>query len=176
MAKTVLLLRHAKSSWADPFLEDFDRPLNKRGQKAAPRMGTYLRKQGLVPDLALCSAAQRAVETWALAGAALSKSDSPQVTTRHLRSLYLAPPSRILSVLQRLSDDVQSVIVIGHNPGTEHLAQRLAGPGSDAKALDRLELKYPTAGLAELRFQVARWSEVAPGGGKLVRFVIPKDL
>jgi phosphohistidine phosphatase len=176
MARTLLLLRHAKSSWSDPALADFERPLNKRGQKAAPRMGAYLREQGLVPGLVLCSAARRAVETWALAGEALSKGGTAPVRTKYLRSLYLAPPSRMLAALRRTPDEAESVLIVGHNPGFEHLALGLAGPGSKPEAQRHMEAKFPTAALAELRFEARRWRDVAPGTGKLVRFVTPKAL
>jgi phosphohistidine phosphatase len=176
MARTLLLLRHAKSSWSDATLADFERPLNKRGQKAAPRMGAYLRKQGLMPELVLCSAARRAVETWALAGGALAKSGTAPAPPKHLRSLYLAPPSRILAALRRTPDEVERLLVVGHNPGLEHLALGLAGSGSKPKAHSRLKAKFPTAALAELHFEARNWREVAPGTGRLVRFVTPREL
>ncbi|MEM7222957.1 MAG: histidine phosphatase family protein [Pseudomonadota bacterium] len=170
------MLRHAKSSWSDLSLNDFDRPLNARGQKAAPRMGAYMRAEKLTPDLVLCSAARRAVETWALTEASLTKKGGEGVETKYLRSLYLAPPSRILTVLKRLPEEVGCVLMIGHNPGTEHLAAALAGEGSAPKALAHLRSKFPTAGLAELAFETDSWGEVAPGAGKLIRFVTPKSL
>lgn len=176
MTRTLLLLRHAKSSWSDPTLADFERPLNQRGQKAAPRMGAYLRKQGLVPKLVLCSAARRAMETWALAEGALEKGGMTPVPTKYLRSLYLASPSRILAALRRTPDEVESVLMIGHNPGMEHLTLGLAGPGSKPDAQSGIEVKFPTAALAELRFEARHWRDVAPGTGKLVRFVTPKGL
>jgi phosphohistidine phosphatase len=176
MARTLLLLRHAKSSWSDPTLADFERPLNKRGQKAAPLMGKYLRKHGLVPELVLCSAARRAVETWALAGGVLAKGGTAPVPAKYLRSLYLAPPSRILAALRRTPDEAESVLMVGHNPGFEHLALGLAGADSEPAAQRDMEAKFPTAALAELRFEASRWRDVAPGTGKLVRFVIPRAL
>jgi phosphohistidine phosphatase len=139
-------------------------------------MGAYLRKQDLVPELTLCSAARRAVETWALAGPALTKSGTTLVPTKHLRGLYLAPPSRILAAVRRTPDEVERLLVIGHNPGMEHLALGLAGTGSESQALRRMQAKYPTAALAELRFEAKRWQDVSPATGKLVRFVAPKDL
>ena len=176
MTRTLLLLRHAKSSWSDPTLADFDRPLNKRGRNAAPLMGEYLRKHGLVPELVLCSAARRAIETWGLAGEAMSKGGAAPAQTKYLRSLYLAPPSRMLAALRRTPDEVESVLMVGHNPGFEHLAMGLAGPGSKAEAERRMEAKFPTAALAELRFEVKHWRDIGPETGKLVRFVIPKAL
>jgi len=176
MTRTLLLLRHAKSSWSDPTLADFDRPLNKRGQKAAPRMGDYLREHGLLPDLVLCSAARRAVETWDLAGGALTEGGTAPATVKFLRSLYLATPSRILSTLRRTPDEADRVLMVGHNPGFEHLAIGLAGPDSKPEAQTYMNAKFPTGALAELRFEAKRWQDVAPGTGKLVRFVIPKAL
>ena len=176
MPKTLLLLRHAKSSWSEPSLSDFERPLNKRGQKAAPCMGAYLRKQALMPELVLCSSARRAAETWELAEPALTNSETASVPAKHLRSLYLAPPSRILTALRRLPDEIDRLLVIGHNPGMEHLALRLAGPGSKSQARSRLEAKFPTAALAEIHFDAQAWKQLEPGGGRLVRFVTPRDL
>ncbi len=176
MTRTLLLLRHAKSSWSDPTLADFDRPLNKRGRKAAPLMGEYLREHGLVPELVLCSAARRAVETWDLAGEAMSKGRAAPSQIKYLRSLYLAPPSRMLAALRRTPDTAESVLMVGHNPGFEHLAMGLTGPGSKPEAQRDMEAKFPTAALAELRFEAKHWRDIAPETGKLVRFVIPKAL
>ena len=176
MPKILLLLRHAKSSWSDPSLDDFERPLNPRGRTAAPRMGAFLHKRGLVPELTLCSTARRAVETWSLADAALTASGRSPVPTKYLRSLYLAAPSRILTALRRTPDEVETLLVVGHNPGIAHLALSLAGAGSERKALHRLQAKFPTAALAELRFAVEHWRDAGPATSGLVCFVTPKDL
>lgn len=168
---SLCLLRHAKSDWSDPTLADFDRPLNRRGRKAAPLLGRYLRKQGLLPDLVLCSAAQRARETWERVAAQLKD----EVPVKVLRSLYLAPPSRILGILQRQTPEVERLLVIGHNPGMENLAIQLAG-GGDPKARARMLEKFPTAALAVLDFDGRGWEGLSPGGARLARFVLPRDL
>ena len=170
--RRLLLLRHAKSSWDDPSLQDFDRPLAPRGRAAAPLMADYLRRKRLRPDLVLCSSAVRARQTWALVAAALGDG----IAVKELRSLYLAAPSRLLEVVRRAPDSAASVMLVGHNPGMEHLAATLAGPRSKPKALAALHAKFPTAALAEIEFEAASWRDVAPGTGRLRRFVRPKDL
>ncbi len=168
---TLMLLRHAKSDWSDLTLADFDRPLNKRGRRAAPLIGRYLRKQDLLPDLVLCSGARRARQTWDLVSAEL-RSEAP---VKFLRSLYLAPPSRLLATLQRQPEEVERLMMIGHNPGMENLAAHLAGAGS-AKLRARMQEKFPTATLAVFGFTARTWGAVAAGGGELQRFVVARDL
>jgi phosphohistidine phosphatase len=169
--RTLLLMRHAKSSWDRPDLADLDRPLAPRGRKAAPLIGRYLAEQRLIPDLVLCSHALRVRETWQLMTPALGGA----VACKTLRSLYSAAPSRLLEPLRRVADDVRILMVIGHNPGLGALAAALAGTGSK-KALERLRTKFPTAGLAVVTFEVERWAELAAGTGRLEDFVGPKDL
>lgn len=177
MAKTVLLLRHAKSSWSDPGLGDFDRPLNERGSDAAPRMGRYMKEHGLVPDLVLCSAACRALQTWELVAEALD-ADSLGVNcqVKQLRSLYLASPRQLLEAIRRAPHDAERVLLIAHNPGMERLAGLLSGPGSAPEALTRLGEEFPTGALAELRIEAAKWSDLTERGAKLMRFVVPRQL
>lgn len=171
--KTLLLLRHAKSSWDDPALDDFDRPLNPRGRKAAPRVGAWIGERGLVPDRVLCSAARRALESWERAAPALAVDPLPPVEVVH--GLYLAEPRRILALVRAQPDDVDSLLVVGHNPGFEDLARGLAVAG-DPEALAGLAAGFPTAGLAVFRFPVDRWEEVGPGVGRLEAFVRPREL
>lgn len=170
--KTLLLLRHAKSSWDDPGLEDFDRPLAPRGEQAAPVMAGYLERKGLRPDLVLCSPAARARQTWALVAERLGNG----IPVKELQGLYLGAPSRLLDAVRRAPDKVGCVLLVGHNPGMEHLAMALAGPGSKPKALAKLHAKFPTAALAEITFDAASWRDVGHGGGRLKRLVWPKDL
>jgi phosphohistidine phosphatase len=169
--RTLLLMRHAKSSWDRPDLADVDRPLAPRGRKAAPLIARYLEEQRLIPDLVLCSHALRVRETWQLMTPALGDA----VACKTLRSLYLAPPSRLLEPLRRVADEVRILMVIGHNPGLGGLAAGLAGAGP-RKALERLRTKFPTAGLAVLSFEIERWAEIAAGAGRLEHFVRPKDV
>lgn len=168
--KHVYLLRHAKSSWDDASLADFDRPLADRGRDAAPRMGEYMKAEGLIPDAVLTSGAQRALETWDLVRPSIG-----EPVSRVENNLYMASPDLIFSWLRMLQDDVSSVLLIGHNPGFEELAIRLAGDGKK-KALKRIRKKYPTGALAVIRFDVEQWSGIAWGGAYLERFVRPKDL
>lgn len=169
--RTLLLLRHAKSSWDRPELADVDRPLAKRGQQAAPLVAKYLSKHCMVPELVLCSHAARVRETWRLMEPILDRS----VACRTLRTLYLGTPARLLEALRRTDDAVHRLMLIGHNPGLGALAVKLCGSGPD-KPLARLHAKFPTAALAVIDFDAERWSEVAPGAGRLEAFVRPKDI
>lgn len=170
----LLLLRHAKSDWKDRSLDDFDRPLAPRGRSAAPLMGRYLAAEGLEPDLVLCSSARRAVETLELVLTALAS--RPEIS--YLKTLYLAPPSRMLAVLRRQSPDRSRILLIAHNPGVHHLALDLADAGRAAgKAPEmaaRLAEKYPTAALA--RFRVADWASLGETPAQLLAFIRPRDL
>ena len=170
--KTLALFRHAKSDWSDPRLGDFDRPLAPRGIEAAPRMARAMKALGLAPDLVLCSEALRTRQTWDLAAPELGA--APRLVV--LRSLYLASPSGLLEAIREVGPETGTLMLIGHNPGTEHLAAVLAGPGSDPKALKRMGKKFPTAALAVLTFEIATWQHAAPGTGRLSHFLRPRDL
>lgn len=170
--RRLLLLRHAKSSWDDPGLEDFDRPLAARGERAAPAMAAYLEMKGLRPDLVLCSPAARARQTWALVAQSLGDG----VEVKELQSIYLGAPSRLLEAIRRAPDSAACVMLVGHNPGMEHLAMALSGPSSKPKALAKLHAKFPTAALAKIEFDAATWRDIAHGTGRLKRLVWPKDL
>jgi phosphohistidine phosphatase len=168
--KTLLLLRHAKSSWSNPSLQDFDRPLNARGEAAAVRVGGWLRESGRVPELVLSSTARRAVETWKGVAEALE----PRPEVRWVPSLYLAEPDHILDRIHALPGTVSRALLVGHNPGIEDLARSLARKG-DPTALRELRTKYPTGGLALLTFEVDDWQEVAPRTGRLELFRTPRS-
>lgn len=135
-------------------------------------MAGYLHDKGRRPDLVLCSAARRALETWRLAAPVLA----PDCPVKVLRSLYLAPPSRLLAAIGRAPDEAETLMVVGHNPGIAHLAAILAGPGSHAKALKRLEEKFPTAAVAAIAVSADGWSTCGEGAGRLQSLVRPKDL
>jgi phosphohistidine phosphatase len=169
--RTLLLLRHAKSSWAEPGLEDFDRPLGRRGQRAAPAMGAAMRARGLVPDLVLCSGAARARETLALVLPELGR----EVPVRFEDGLYLAAAATLRARIRKLPPTKKRVLLVGHNPGMHELALDLAGQGraDDMAALAR---KFPTAALAALDIDVSRWSAVAPGDARLRAFLTPRSL
>ena len=168
-------MRHAKSSWDDPTLDDFDRPLGPRGRKAARRMGGYVEREGLAPDLVVCSAARRAHETWRLAREEIGGEIRSSVT----RSLYLASPDRLLRAIRRAPDEAGRLLVIAHNPGIQELAVRLdadadADGGRESGPSAGMRAKFPTAALAVLSVDARSWSETAGGRARLVKFVCPR--
>jgi phosphohistidine phosphatase len=168
---TLLLMRHAKSSWDDPSLDDFDRPLAGRGEAAAPRMGAFMREQGLAPDLVLCSSAVRARQTLDLVLPHLP--GKPAVV--YEKGLYLAAPAALLARIRKIGAKVRQAMVVGHDPGMHMLALELAGAG-EPERLQALARKFPTGALAMLRFKVQDWGDVGPGKGSLALFVSPKML
>jgi phosphohistidine phosphatase len=168
---TLSLLRHAKSSWSKPGLEDFERPLNDRGETAAPRMGAFMARRGLAPDLIVCSTAVRARQTLNLMLPYLK--GAPELVYED--ALYLATSAAMLKRLHKVEPGVRHAMIVGHDPGMHALAVELAGTGSPDD-LARLAEKFPTAGLAVLVFEVRAWREVHWGGGRLELFTAPRRL
>lgn len=179
------LLRHAKSAWDDPGLDDFARPLSPRGKKACRRLARHMAERGIHPDLVLCSPATRTRQTWerlekrlqpATAGTgAGAGDDGDRPRVRFEPSLYLAEPPALFAIIRAAPKRCRELLLIGHNPGLEEFAQRLTGSAA-GDALPRLTGKFPTAGLAELTFPVATWSEITPESGFLASFVVPSQL
>ncbi|WP_309083200.1 histidine phosphatase family protein [Chelativorans sp.] len=170
--KELLLLRHAKSSWDDPSLDDFDRPLAPRGKKAAQRMGREMAAAGWIPERVLASPAMRTRLTWLRVMAELGES-APIADYDY--SLYMASAETILTVIRTVPEEVSRLLVLGHNPGLQEAALGLAGPGSKKEPLGRLRAKFPTAAVA--RFTVdGLWSELGFGAARLTHFVRPSDL
>jgi phosphohistidine phosphatase len=169
--KTLTLLRHAKSSWADPGARDFDRPLNQRGRDAALAIGREMRAMGLAFDAIITSPAARAVETLAEAG----KSYGGSLDAREDERVYLAPPSTLLKIVAETDDSIARLLLVGHNPGLELLAALLTD-GDESQARADMANKYPTGALAEITLPVDHWKDVEPGQGRLVRFIKPRDL
>ena len=147
--KILLLMRHAKSDWKKSGLTDFERPLNKRGRHAAPKMGRFLRAQGLTPDLLLASSAERARQT----AEAVTGAGEFDVELTLRRDLYLATWGEYLDALERLPEDVECVLVVGHNPGLEELVESLTG------ATEFL----PTAAVAHVTLSIDRWKDIRSG-------------
>ena len=163
--KRVYLLRHAKSSWKHSELPDHDRPLAGRGRKAAKRIAGHMQARQFEPELVLCSTARRARETLERIEPVLG-----HAPVRMERALYGASARDLLARLRRLPDDVESVLVIGHNPGMHDLASELAGSAPE------LARKFPTAALAMLAFHGSTWDELGPKTAELVELTRPRDL
>jgi len=169
--RQLLLLRHAKSSWDDPALPDHARPLNARGRRAAQAMAAEMQRLGLSPDVVLVSSARRTLQTME---ALHPFEGSPIVNV--MDGLYLAPWRGMLETLNAVPDTARSVLVIGHNPGLHELALELLTPDHpQTRALGRLREAYPTGSLAEFSL-AAPWHGLSPGGARLVRYVVPRDL
>ncbi|MBO9714158.1 histidine phosphatase family protein [Sphingomonas sp.] len=167
--KTLTLLRHAKSSWDDPVSRDFDRPLNARGHRAAQTMGRQMRTLGLEFDSVTASPAVRVIETLEQVAIGYGSVLAPHWDQR----LYLASAATLLDVAQELPDAAGGALFVGHNPGLEELVLLLV---ADSALRDDVEVKFPTASLAEMRFHVEHWRDLAPGKGELARFIRPRDL
>ncbi len=161
--KTLLVLRHAKSSWKRPATSDHDRPLNRRGKRDAPRMGRLVAAQGLRPDVIVSSTAKRARRT----ADEVAKHAGYEGAVQLERHLYLASPDEIVDVLRRVAGSARRVMVVGHNPGLEDLVARLVG---------RPET-FPTAALAEIRLSIRSWKDLAVSStGTLAGVWRPREL
>lgn len=160
--KTLYLLRHAKSSWTDSGLQDFERPLNGRGREAAPLVGRFMKKNKLRPDLLLSSPAERARQTAAL----VSEAAGFAAGLRYDERIYEADAARLLEVISQVEEGADAVLLVGHNPGLEELLALLTG---EAQGM-------PTAALARVSLEIEKWGKVREGTGRLEWLVKPKDL
>lgn len=162
MPLKLILTRHAKSSWDDPWQSDHDRPLNKRGRRSAVAVGNWLRQEGHVPDETLSSSSRRTEETQELLGLG--------GTVHFTRALYHAGASAMLHELQGATGG--TVLMLGHNPGIGAFAERLARNQPDhARFFD-----YPTCATTVFEFDAETWKDVQFGTGAVVGFVIPREL
>ncbi len=168
--KQILLLRHAKSSWADPLTKDITRPLNERGRHAAQVMGRLLLDKDLSPQLILCSSAVRTRETYDGLGKAVDG-----IPVEYADAIYEASVDRLLKVLQAVDERRDSVMLIGHNPGMEGLTKLLCGGMGDAASMDLLEEKFPTGALAVLSGDAGAWTALGPATCRLEAFYRPAD-
>lgn len=162
--KRLTLVRHAKSDWGDPALEDFERPLNARGERDAPEMARRCAAAGLKPTLIVTSPAVRAVAT---ARAFAREFGYPLRRIRHADEAYLATPGTLLEVVRRNGGRASHVMLFGHNPGISQFAARLSGDD------DLGEL--PTAAVASYRIDLADWSGLEPGAAERVFHDYPKS-
>lgn len=166
MSLTLILMRHAKSSWGDLTLDDFERPLSDRGRRSAPVIAEWLVAKGHLPDTVLVSGARRTVETWDW-----MTSRMPETATMESNPvLYLGSADLILNVVK--SQTAPSVMVICHNPGIAEFAERILAEKPKHKAFAR----YPTAATCVIAFDAAQWADVSWGSGRLLDFTVPRDL
>jgi phosphohistidine phosphatase len=163
--RRLTLVRHAKSSWADPGISDADRPLNERGERDAPTMGRHLATLGFRPTLFLTSPAVRARQTAQVVARELGY---PAEFLQREPELYLATPGQICAVVAREAGTLRDVVVCGHNPGLTELANRLVGAGS----LDNL----PTCGVFAVTLKLRTWADLEGAQGELALFTCPKAL
>lgn len=166
MTLRLILTRHAKSDWDNPLDTDHQRPLNPRGKRSAPLIGTWLVEKGHLPREALVSDATRTRETWAL----LSAGFPAPVPARFERALYLAGPDIMLRCLA--TAQTPCVMMIGHNPGIAALAEMLlakpvAHPGFT---------QYPTCTTLVAEFEAESWAALRPGTGQALDFIVPREL
>jgi phosphohistidine phosphatase len=169
--RRLAVLRHAKSSWDEPDLDDFERPLNERGLKAARRMGRELKDRGLRFDLVLASTAARVRQT--IDG--LAEKYDFAAPLRFEQEIYLASAATLLSRVRALPDSVQAPLLVGHNPGLEHLLIELTR--DDGRGFrQRIAGKYPTGALAVIELPAESWPAVTPASGTIVELILPRDL
>jgi phosphohistidine phosphatase len=162
--RLLTVVRHAKSSWQDPELSDFDRPLNDRGRRDAPRMAAWTRQAAGVPDRMLSSPALRVLST-ARVFAEILGTEPDQLRT--MAQLYEASLATLMQLLQGLDQADRHVMLFGHNPGLSELVHALAMCPFEA---------LPTGAVVHLELQVKRWDAVSEGSGELLSFMFPKRL
>jgi phosphohistidine phosphatase len=170
--KTLILMRHAKSGMGEPGQRDFDRTLNAKGQRAAATVGRHLKTLGTAFDQVIASPAQRVVDTLDH----FQRGFGPLPTIGFDKNAYLASAGGLLDLIHAADDAAESLLVVAHNPGLEDLVLELVPDRADDRARDDVEEKFPTASVAELRFDVDSWGALAENGATLVRFVRPRDL
>lgn len=161
--KTLYVVRHAKSSWDDPLLDDFSRPLNDRGKKDAPRMGKRLKKKKVLPDLILVSPARRTLATAKKIAEVLDYAEEKIKTDS---ALYHASSKVLLSKIKRASDAADIIMIVGHNPGLTEFVNELMDQEFD---------NIPTCGIAACTLDVDSWKEVKMGMGKMIFYDYPKS-
>ena len=167
--KTLYVLRHAKSDWGDESLPDFERPLNHRGQKAARAVGHEMAARGIHPDLVITSPAVRAKQTVERVLHGYGE-DLPVTEDRRI---YEAATSALIDIVRNAPGDADRLLIVGHNPGFKEIVVALSEPSA---LREEATQKFPTGALAEIRFSIDRWSDLAPGTGQLEDLIKPRDL
>lgn len=159
--KTLFILRHAKSSWKDAGLADFERPLNARGLDEAAFMGNWIYKNQIQPDLIISSPAKRTKQT------AILVRETAQLAAqiRYEERVYEASPLTLLEIVSEASDENETLMLVGHNPGLEGLIKVLTGE----------DLALPTAGFVKINLKIEKWSELVAGAGHLELLMCPNE-
>ena len=173
--KRLLILRHAKAVPGDARTDDHERPLSPRGQGDASLMGAEMHHRLYIPDLVLCSTSRRTVETWERVA---PEFDTPP-KAQFVASLYHAAPKAILKLVQSVDDSVESLCIVGHNPGLEEFSAAMVHSPqskSERENVEHMRDKFPTGALAVFDFDIARWREIEPATGEFADFIRPKDL
>jgi len=168
--KRIVLIRHAKSSWSDPDQEDIARPLNQRGRLSASLMAAQIAELDAVPQAAWISPAVRTAETWTR----MQKILGPVEGTVH-KGLYMADPDTMLNVLRETDAKVDTVAIVGHQPGVSAFARKLSD-GRISPNCARAFTHFPTAGVAVLTVDIGKWSKISFKSCNFQHFAIPKDL
>ena len=169
--KQLAMMRHAKSDWGHPGLTDFDRPLNKRGRKAARAIGKALRHREITFDEVVSSPAQRAKETVERLADGLKY----QPKVRFEPAMYLPSTSTLTNVIHALPDDLATIMIVGHNPGFHDLVLRLTREDGDGHR-QRIEGNFPTAAFSLISFPVERWADIEPAIGEIRELILPREL
>ncbi|MEL6884640.1 MAG: histidine phosphatase family protein [Pseudomonadota bacterium] len=162
MTRTLILMRHAKSSWDTPTLSDHERPLNDRGRASASAMGDWLRARGHLPDAAVSSDSTRTGQTFVGLGF--------DVPVDYTRALYHAGPEVMMDVLR--NQTAATVLMLGHNPGIADFAGRLVNAPPPHPRFD----DYPTCATTVIRFDVDGWNDIGWRNGQPIDFTIPREL
>ncbi len=172
MTKKLILLRHAKSGWDDPVARDFDRPLNKRGEKAARLMGRWMKKNNIEFTHVIASPAVRVIQTLDYIAAGYAQ----RIEATWERRVYLASSATLMDVLRELPDNGASVLMAGHNPGLEDLVLDLVPIETGGAMRASVYEKFPTAAIAEIELNIDTWAAIERGTGTLTGFIRPRDL
>ncbi len=167
--KSLLLFRHAKSDWGDPDLKDFDRPLNERGEKSAARMGRWMKENHIQPEWIVCSTAKRAQQTLQCLRKHL---DIPDTLIIHEDRIYMADVATLLDIMAQCPEDMDHIMLIGHNPTLDELLYYLCGPNVPLSAKGKL---MATATLAQVSLP-DDWQQLAPECGKLQQIARPGEI
>jgi len=159
--KKLFILRHAKSSWDDPDLADFDRPLNDRGLNTAPFMGEVMAKRNFLPDIILSSPARRALQTALL----VKEAGGMNAAVKYDERIYEASPQALRQAVLEIGDEFDSVLLVGHNPGVEGFTKFLTNKSEP----------MPTASLSVIELDIKAWNDLAQETGRLQTVIRPKD-